>query len=79
MQERIAARLRAKNYIPTIEEQVALRWRIAQLRSEVDSAKREIGAVMGQGPCRSYRRYGSVRRPVNGTMKPDVVRPDVKH
>ena len=51
VQERIAARLRAKNYIPTIEEQVALRWRIAQLRSEVDSAKREIGALQMKHPA----------------------------
>ena len=58
VQERIAARLRAKNYIPTIEEQVALRWRIAQLRSEVDSAKREIGALQMPTPlplCATYR------------------------
>ena len=31
--------------MPSIEEQVTLRWRIAQLRSEVDSAKREISAL----------------------------------
>ena len=30
---------------PNIEEQIALRSRIAQLRSEVDSAKHEIGAL----------------------------------
>eukprot|EP00966_Prymnesium_polylepis_P242125 5599356-Prymnesium_polylepis.1 len=30
---------------PTIEDQLSMRWRIAELRSEIDSSKREISAL----------------------------------